>query len=906
MTYRFAVAGMLWAVLVLGGGCASTPAAGADPAVPTEEATDATPKAQPKVLERSAPSAKEIETPLQGNSAEALPVLAQGATPVGEGGTPRSNPPTIPAARPGDSPAVAEIIDIPTTELHGGTFPGVGATPKTGNGNGKPANAEVLQRISTIEQQLDELHKAATQAPAAPSGPDLEAFNAVRARLDELATKVDGVAAQQHTRDAKPPNTATGVSPERVDTIEREIEALRAVAATREDLTATDKERALAGQAYVERLAGLEKQLADLNGAVAKNTAGVRGKGLESGELSKRMDSIDQQLKSLRDSASKSTAPSGPDPAAFSALQSRLDEISAKLNTVEGRQADLDKHPAQLPASTGVSPERVEAIEREIGELRSAAAKPVEPSASEKDREATNKAFAARMSALEEQLGKLGASIEKSSARPAESAGLSSTALAERLDVMQQQLDAAQLGWEAAAKAAADATPTSDPGMQARIEALSATVERIQQDQAKRPASESTSVPEARFAQIEQQIAAIQQSMISPKSAAPSAGLDGRFGALEKQLDGLRGELAAQSKALAEAKALNPGGVDGSVHAALSPGQGDYRIGAGDKVEFQSFNDEKISREELTVRFDGYISLPLIPDVAVGNLTRSEAEERIREEYRSIFRDPQIALIVREATSKTYTIVGDIEKPGVFPFSQSTSLIEAISMAGGLRRRSSSSSVGGFVGVTGQLTKAFIVRMVEGEREVLQYDLRGLGKSGAHDSQVPIQYGDLIYVPEGVNLVYLLGESRNPVIVELTEGMKLLQLLSLAGGFDASTARLNGVVLMRQTDENNTRILKLNVKEILRTGKDIELVPGDIVYIPRKRLIALQEFVQRFTGTISPVLDLYTSAVDAYYAVDLQRSVIKDGGGNRTLEVLQNLEGFGSSTANIVDLFRRP
>src|SRR5690606_21167101 len=134
----------------------------------------------------------------------------------------------------------------------------------------------------------------------------------------------------------------------------------------------------------------------------------------------------------------------------------------------------------------------------------------------------------------------------------------------------------------------------------------------------------------------------------APKDTAPNSEMmDHRFGALESQLDALRGELQKQSAALA-ARQASTGGVDGSVHAAMRASSGEYRIGAGDKVEFQSFNDEKISREELVVRFDGQLSLPLIPDIAVGNLTRSEAEERIREEYRSIFRDPQIALIVRD------------------------------------------------------------------------------------------------------------------------------------------------------------------------------------------------------------------------------------------------------------------
>jgi polysaccharide export outer membrane protein len=332
---------------------------------------------------------------------------------------------------------------------------------------------------------------------------------------------------------------------------------------------------------------------------------------------------------------------------------------------------------------------------------------------------------------------------------------------------------------------------------------------------------------------------------------------------------------------------------------------GAYKIGAGDVLEFQAFSDPLLNRE-VTVRFDGHISLPLIEDIQVDGLTREEAEERIRMAYTSVFKNPQMSLLVRQTASKTFAVIGDIELPAIYPYLRPLTLIEAISQAGGLRRRNSSSSTGGFVGVTGQLTKAFIVRHRNGERMVVQFDLRELGNPGAHAADAPIYYGDLIYVPEGVNLVYLLGESANPVIVELTENMTLLQMLSLSGGFNASTARLRNVIVMRQLDSENTRIMNVNVREILRTGRDIRLMPGDVIYIPQKWAVRLSEFVQRYTGSVSPVIDLYNSAVQAYYARDLAQRQLANPGVSRTLQRLTEIEQFGTSTGNIVDLFGAP
>ncbi|MFM1921427.1 MAG: hypothetical protein RLZZ303_3061 [Candidatus Hydrogenedentota bacterium] len=332
---------------------------------------------------------------------------------------------------------------------------------------------------------------------------------------------------------------------------------------------------------------------------------------------------------------------------------------------------------------------------------------------------------------------------------------------------------------------------------------------------------------------------------------------------------------------------------------------GPYQIGAGDILEFQSFSDPTLNRE-LTVRYDGHISLPLIEDINVSGQTREEAESLIQQAYTAVFKNPQMSLLVRETASKTFAVIGDIEQPGVYPYLRPTTLIEAVSLAGGLRRRNSSSSVGGFVGVTGQLTKAFVIRHHQGERLVFQYDLRQLGTPGAHAGDAPIYYGDLIYVPEGVNLIYLLGESRNPVIVELTEGMTLLQMLSLSGGFNQSTARLRNVVLMRQADGENTRVLNVNVREMLRTGNDFPLAPGDIIYIPQKWTVRLSEFVARFTGSISPVLDMYNNAVQAYYGADLARNTLRGDDESRTLRRLVEIEQFGTSTQNIYDLFGAP
>ncbi|MCC6142761.1 MAG: SLBB domain-containing protein [Candidatus Hydrogenedentes bacterium] len=438
------------------------------------------------------------------------------------------------------------------------------------------------------------------------------------------------------------------------------------------------------------------------------------------------------------------------------------------------------------------------------------------------------------------------------------------------------------------------------------LEAVEARLAELEHTAAASP-QEPTAEYAAELATLERRLAALEQVEAEPVVVQePNDATVQRLESMESQLAEMRVAIdrgnEMQVTDPAPADAPGPRTVDVHVEAARVD---DYLIGAGDVLEFQSFNDETLTRP-LTVRFDGYISLPLIPDQRVAGLSREDAERQVRQAYTRVFRDPQLALVVQTTASKTFTVMGDVERPAHYPYLKTYTLLEAITEAGGLRNRSASSSVGGFIGVTGQLTKAYIIRREAGERQVYEYDLRHLGRPGYHASEAPVFPGDLVYVPPGTNLVYVLGESRNPVIVELTEGMTMLQMLALSGGFNASTAQLRNVILIREVDDQNSDILNINVRKLLKGGGRIPLQPGDIIYLPQKRLVRLQEFVSRVTGSIAPWLDLYQSAVSSYYARDLNQIILDSSEQNNTLRVLGEIEQFGRTTDNIVNLYRSP
>lgn len=309
---------------------------------------------------------------------------------------------------------------------------------------------------------------------------------------------------------------------------------------------------------------------------------------------------------------------------------------------------------------------------------------------------------------------------------------------------------------------------------------------------------------------------------------------------------------------------------------------GEYRIGPGDVLDFQLFDDAQLSRE-VKVRYDGQISLPLISDIKAAGLTRAELLESLNTAYQEVFKKPHLALTVKDVTSRSFFILGDVQKPAEYPYTRPISVLEAFNLAGGPRINTQAGD--SFIGAQGRLAKAFIIRHVDGRREVHEYDLSGVRNPGENPSDAPVLPGDTVYLPEGMNLVYVMGETAKPGVFPLVEGMTVLQLLGLAGGANEKTGRMRSVMLLHQVDAENTEATLIDLRKALDTGFSPKLQPGDILYVPRGKLVRLYDNLMRFTrlaDTVSPLLGLYTQGFDAYYRNDLYQVLLNSNKSGST------------------------
>ena len=107
-----------------------------------------------------------------------------------------------------------------------------------------------------------------------------------------------------------------------------------------------------------------------------------------------------------------------------------------------------------------------------------------------------------------------------------------------------------------------------------------------------------------------------------------------------------------------------------------------YVIGKGDVLNVFVWRNEQLS-SEVVVRPDGKISLPLLQDLQAEGLTALQLKEEITRKFSEDLNNPRVTVIVNEINSYKVSVLGKVTSPGVYPISGDTTLVEAISMAGG-------------------------------------------------------------------------------------------------------------------------------------------------------------------------------------------------------------------------------
>ena len=149
------------------------------------------------------------------------------------------------------------------------------------------------------------------------------------------------------------------------------------------------------------------------------------------------------------------------------------------------------------------------------------------------------------------------------------------------------------------------------------------------------------------------------------------------------------GSLLGQSTA----NQTNPG-VNGTAAAttlpetaqagARKPHDKDYVIGNDDVLGINVWGEPDLT-QQVPVRSDGKISLPLIGEVQAAGQTPLRLEQDIAGRLRAFINQPNVTVMVLKANSEKYNILGRVMKPGSYSLSAPTTVLDAIAQAGGFQ-----------------------------------------------------------------------------------------------------------------------------------------------------------------------------------------------------------------------------
>lgn len=138
-------------------------------------------------------------------------------------------------------------------------------------------------------------------------------------------------------------------------------------------------------------------------------------------------------------------------------------------------------------------------------------------------------------------------------------------------------------------------------------------------------------------------------------------------------------------------------GVSGAAFAAsYAPVPGgysaaDYRLGTGDKVRITVFGETDLSGE-FQVDATGFVRLPMVGQVRAGGMTALEVENGIRAAFaQGYLNDPRVAVEI--TTYRPFYIIGEVQKPGQYPFANGMNASTAVALAGGFTQKAVRSTV---------------------------------------------------------------------------------------------------------------------------------------------------------------------------------------------------------------------
>ncbi|MBI4775007.1 MAG: polysaccharide biosynthesis/export family protein [Deltaproteobacteria bacterium] len=159
----------------------------------------------------------------------------------------------------------------------------------------------------------------------------------------------------------------------------------------------------------------------------------------------------------------------------------------------------------------------------------------------------------------------------------------------------------------------------------------------------------------------------------------------------------------------------------------------DYLIHPMDVLEISIYGEEDLVRK-LVVRPDGKISFPLIGDIQVAGRSTKQTKEVIDEKVSAFIPQASSTVIVQELGSLIFFVLGQVAKPGVFNVSSPLTVVQALSLAGGLTTFADPDNI-------------LIIRGHSQDTRKIPFDYSDVRNGKSLEQNILLERGDVVLVP---------------------------------------------------------------------------------------------------------------------------------------------------------------
>jgi polysaccharide biosynthesis/export protein len=263
----------------------------------------------------------------------------------------------------------------------------------------------------------------------------------------------------------------------------------------------------------------------------------------------------------------------------------------------------------------------------------------------------------------------------------------------------------------------------------------------------------------------------------------------------------------------------------------------DYSLGPGDILSITIIDSPELTGK-YRVTQDGYIVLPGVSDpVRANGVSARELSEEIAIALKAaqLLQEPTVNVFLEEYHSKTVTVLGAVNKPSVYPLPRPTTVLEVLSLAGGLTPTAGATLTIIHKGSSATNDLAQTDREPSKSDSSISIDLGRLMQGKDPSLNVEVHPGETVSASTAP-IVYVIGAVTKPggyVLQDPGSGVTILQALALAAGLKSIAAGGRSLVIRRSEGGLNRQEIPVDVQKLL-AGKteDQFLQANDILFVP--------------------------------------------------------------------------